>query len=287
MADKRKLQAEIDKVLKKVTEGIEEFDTIWEKVQSAASVKQKEKYEGDLKTEIKKLQRLRDQIKSWLTNNDIKDKSVLYDNRRLIETKMELFKDVEREAKTKAFSKAGLIKGEKLDPKEKAKEDMRMWIQSQIDNLNLQKEILEAKVEELMLSGKKKVDKSRVAQLEEQMTKHDTHIINLETILRMLENDSIQVEQIEPIKEDVDHYVEHNQEDGFVENEYIYDDLNLEQYAELQTGNHDAVSEEEEEDQDHHGHRAGRSGSVTSTTGTTARTSGSKKEEDDATKPKQ
>ncbi len=40
----------------------------------------------DLKTQIKKLQRLRDQIKTWVASNDIKDKSQLLENRRLIET---------------------------------------------------------------------------------------------------------------------------------------------------------------------------------------------------------
>ena len=47
---------------------------------------QKEKYESDLKKEIKKLQRLRDQIKTWAASNDIKDKRALMDNRKLIET---------------------------------------------------------------------------------------------------------------------------------------------------------------------------------------------------------
>lgn len=40
----------------------------------------------DLKTQIKKLQRLRDQIKAWVASNDIKDKTALLENRRLIET---------------------------------------------------------------------------------------------------------------------------------------------------------------------------------------------------------
>ena len=45
-----------------------------------------EKYEEDLKKEIKKLQRLRDQIKTWLASGEIKDKSSLMENRKLIET---------------------------------------------------------------------------------------------------------------------------------------------------------------------------------------------------------
>lgn len=46
----------------------------------------KDKAEMDLKTQIKKLQRLRDQIKTWIASSDIKDKSALVENRKMIET---------------------------------------------------------------------------------------------------------------------------------------------------------------------------------------------------------
>lgn len=75
--------AEVDRVLKKVEEGVEEFDDIFGKVYSVSQQSLKEKYESDLKKEIKKLQRLRDQIKSWLGNTDIKDKSALIDARKV------------------------------------------------------------------------------------------------------------------------------------------------------------------------------------------------------------
>lgn len=45
----RKLQGEIERVLKKVDEGVQIFEQIWDKVYSAATTAQKEKYEGDLK----------------------------------------------------------------------------------------------------------------------------------------------------------------------------------------------------------------------------------------------
>ena len=77
---------EIDRCLKKVSEGVETFEDIWQKVHNATSTNQKEKYETDLKNEIKKLQRLRDQIKSWIASAEIKDKSTLLDTRKLIET---------------------------------------------------------------------------------------------------------------------------------------------------------------------------------------------------------
>lgn len=77
---------EIDRCLKKVSEGVETFEDIWQKVHNATNSNQKEKYEADLKKEIKKLQRLRDQIKSWIASAEIKDKSTLLDYRKLIET---------------------------------------------------------------------------------------------------------------------------------------------------------------------------------------------------------
>lgn len=59
---------------------------IFDKIQQSTNQTQKEKLEVDLKSQIKKLQRLRDQIKTWCQSNDIKDKQPLMDNRKLIET---------------------------------------------------------------------------------------------------------------------------------------------------------------------------------------------------------
>jgi len=88
--------AEIDRTLKKVSEGVEQFEGIYDKMQNSTNQTQKEKLETDLKTQIKKLQRLRDQIKAWVANNDIKDKTALLDNRKLIETVSIVTSDVLR-----------------------------------------------------------------------------------------------------------------------------------------------------------------------------------------------
>src|SRR3984885_12509543 len=82
----RKLQQEVDKCFKKVTEGVAEFESIYEKIEQSTNAAQKEKLEDNLKREIKKLQRLRDQIKTWAASNDIKDKGPLMEKRKLIET---------------------------------------------------------------------------------------------------------------------------------------------------------------------------------------------------------
>lgn len=56
------------------------------------------------------MQRHRDSIKGWLQSNDIKDKTVLLEVRKRIESKMEQFKVCEKETKTKKFSKEGLAR---------------------------------------------------------------------------------------------------------------------------------------------------------------------------------
>jgi hypothetical protein len=80
------ITAEIDRTLKIVSQGVQQFEDTYDTLDKTSNVTQKEKLESDLKTQIKKLQRNRDQIKVWLGSSDIKDKSALLDNRKLIET---------------------------------------------------------------------------------------------------------------------------------------------------------------------------------------------------------
>lgn len=54
----------------------------------------------------------------------------------------------------------------------------------------------------------------------------------LETILRMLDNDSIPVDSIQKIKDDVEYYIDSSQDPDFEENEFLYDDLDLEDIRE-------------------------------------------------------
>lgn len=72
--------------MKKISEGLEVFHETLDKLNSATTQNQKEKYEVDLKKEIKKLQRLRDTIKTWQSSSEIKDKQPINDARKAIET---------------------------------------------------------------------------------------------------------------------------------------------------------------------------------------------------------
>uniref|UniRef100_A0A3Q1CRY8 CCR4-NOT transcription complex subunit 3 n=1 Tax=Amphiprion ocellaris TaxID=80972 RepID=A0A3Q1CRY8_AMPOC len=235
-----RIKCEIDRCLKKVAEGVEQFEDIWQKLHNAANANQKEKYEADLKKEIKKLQRLRDQIKTWVASNEIKDKRQLVENRKLIETQMERFKIVERETKTKAYSKEGLGLAQKVDPAQREKEEVGTWLTNTIDTLNMQVDQFESEVESLSVqTRKKKGDKEkqdRIEELKKFIEKHRYHIRMLETILRMLDNDSVQVEAIRKIKDDVEYYLDSSQDPDFEENEFLYDDLDLEEIRDITVG---------------------------------------------------
>ncbi|KAJ3325696.1 general negative regulator of transcription subunit 5 [Boothiomyces sp. JEL0866] len=245
----RKLQTEIDRTLKKVTEGVEIFENIYDKIQQATNQSQKEKLEGDLKKEIKKLQRFRDQIKTWASSNDIKDKAPLIESRKLIETQMEKFKAMEKELKTKAYSQAGLNAASKLDPEEIHRDEIRQWISDSTDNLSTQIDALEAEQETLRLKKTRKSDTTkaeRLARIDSRIEQHKFHQSKLEIVLRMIDNGNLKPDQVrfclskvETIKEDVNYYVAENQEPDFEDNEYIYDDLNLDEAEVYGFGNDD------------------------------------------------
>ncbi len=93
--------------------------------------------------------RLREQIKGWQNSSDIKDKEKLTHYRKVIEQRMEQFKDIERENKTKPHSKQGLSAEEKLDPREKEKSETVEWLQTQIRHLEDEIDKTEAKIETL------------------------------------------------------------------------------------------------------------------------------------------
>ncbi|KAF2707876.1 CCR4-NOT transcription complex [Pleomassaria siparia CBS 279.74] len=228
----RKLQQEIDKCFKKVAEGVATFEGIHEKIQQTCNPSQKEKLEDSLKKEIKKLQRSRDQIKTWATMSDIKDKKPLLDQRKLIETQMEKFKAVEKEMKTKAYSKEGLQLASKLDPKDKEKLEMVDFLVQMNDDLERQVETIEAEVETLQAVVKKKKDNSRaekVSELEANAERHKWHQGKLDLLQRALENGNVEVDEVKELEESIRYYVESNGDPDFMEDDTIYDDVNLQE----------------------------------------------------------
>jgi CCR4-NOT transcription complex subunit 3 len=224
--------AEIERVMKKVDEGVELFDEIWEKVYAAEQQNQKEKYEMDLKKEIKKLQRLRDQIKTWIGSSDVKDKDDLIEARKLIETKMEQFKVCEKETKTKTYSKEGLARAERLDPGEQAKLDTESWIRDYIDQLQQLVEDADVEIERLSAGKGKKTNKAQIDDLMHHIAQHKFHIHKLEGIIRLVINDVLDVDLVDPLKDDLDYYLDSNNDDDYqqaYDDEMFYESLALDE----------------------------------------------------------
>lgn len=156
---------------------------------------------------------------------------------------MEMFKAVEKEMKTKAYSKEGLSAAAKLDPKEREKLDICQFLSDMVDELGRQIESQEAEAETLqagLKKGKKDTGKAdRLSELERVVERHKWHSGKLEILLRSLENGSVETEQVKDIEESIKYYVEQNQEVDFMEDDSIYDDLALEEEEDLYGLNND------------------------------------------------
>jgi len=268
MADRRRLQGEIDKTLKKVHEGVEAFDDVWNKlvivsriqIQTATNANQKEKYESELKKEIKKLQRLREQIKTWQSSNEIKDKKPLLEARKNIEQQMERFKVIERETKQKPYSKDALGGSFKFDPLHKEQEDLREWLQVCNGKLSTKIEELETRLEDLNANKKKRMDKEKIESTKASLETHKHYMETLERISNMLQKSLISVKKIQEIKYDVDDFIENSDQPDYSVNADLFEELELDKYdsaSALENDNDenddDDTDDDEEEDEDEEG----------------------------------
>mmetsp|Transcript_89780 Transcript_89780/g.187599 ORF Transcript_89780/g.187599 Transcript_89780/m.187599 type:complete len:870 (-) Transcript_89780:609-3218(-) len=241
MAAGRKQQADIDKLLKKVEEGLEEFNTLWDNLRASTNQNQKEKYESELKSQIKKLQRERDQIKTYLADKAVKEKTALQEAKKRIEVEMERFKDLEREVKTKQFSKEGLAKSDKVDPQEEERRTHRQWIQEAIDSLTVELDELAAEIELKLGSGtKKKKERSadesaHINHLKNIQESHRWHLSKLELLMRKVINDMIELSEVESVRDNVEFYVQGNSREVGEFNEFdtIYEGLGLDVVEDL------------------------------------------------------
>ncbi len=146
---------------------------------------------------------------------------------------MEKFKAVEKEMKTKAFSKEGLQATAKLDPAEKAKLEACQFLANMVEELERQIEMYEAEEETLQATvkkGKKDTSKAdRLSEISRTLERHKYHQGKLELLLRSLENGNVETEQVQELEENIKYYVEENQAVDFLEDDTIYDDLDLEE----------------------------------------------------------
>lgn len=106
---------------------------------------------------------------------------------------------VERETKTKAYSKEGLGAAQKLDPTTREREDLNNWLGSSIDAVQIQIDQFECEVESILAAKKKRLDKDkqdRLDELKNSIERHRFHVGKLETLMRMLDNLAMDVNAV-------------------------------------------------------------------------------------------
>lgn len=147
---------------------------------------------------------------------------------------MESFKAVEKEMKTKAFSKEGLSQNIKQDPKEKEREELCDFLTEQVEEINrFLTEELEAEANSLQVGLKKKQkDNSkaeRLAEIDTVSERFRWHESRLQLLLRSLQNGNVDNQAVLDIKSDIEEVVRDGREPDFDGDAYegIYDDCNL------------------------------------------------------------
>ncbi len=126
---------------------------------------------------------------------------------------MEKFKACEKEMKTKAFSKEGLIAAQKLDPKEREKAELSEWLSGILAELARQVEQTEAEIASVQVNTKRKKGASGGGKAEDLTTLNNRrlwHIGRIEIILRLVNNGSLAIETVTALKEEISYFVESN-----------------------------------------------------------------------------
>lgn len=78
---------------------------------------------------------------------------------------MEQFKVCEKDTKTKAYSREGLAREARLDPKEAEREEKRNWTNECLDRLNSIVDSVEADIEKLSGGRAKSKNKEQVSMI--------------------------------------------------------------------------------------------------------------------------
>lgn len=225
----------MDAVFKKIHEGIDLFNYHFTRHENSTNDSQREKLENDLKKEIKKLQKFRDQIKTWQLNDQMEAiiaPSKLQDHRKLVEEAMECYKEVEKNSKMKSFSNqsimlAALESGDN-DLSEEVLDAVH-YLNDIIENLNEQVENLNDEYEKI---SAKKIRKNNLSAIEERkqeiekfQNNDNFHIEKIETIIQYLKNGKLSPDSIWLIQDDLNFYVESNQDPDFIDDETLYDEI--------------------------------------------------------------
>lgn len=222
----KKFAQDFERLRKQVDIGVVEFKLNFERYVSWLQSDDRNvtaKHERDIKSELKKLQRYRDQIKKW-EQTQAHETALLAEYRRKIECEMERFRELEKETKCKAYSKKGLERSVAEKDKDKTVE----WIRECLGELREMIERCEA--EKLYISGgrgKKRNEHHRIAPLLEEISHHRFHVSGLEKLLRMLDNGEIEAKQVDEVREDVRWHIDEYESEEYMFDDTLYEHFNL------------------------------------------------------------
>ncbi len=195
-------------------------------MQSAPTPNLKEKYEADLKREIKKLQRLRDSCKVFIAQHEVKNKVPLVDVRKAIEEKMEQFKVLEKQTKTKAYSKEGLAAIQRQRPagggagEDEKREEVKGWLDEMSEALQGQYDEMEQKLETAKETGNMKSNKKKtkgsvasaggesVEDIQRVMDRQQFHLAQIELIKERLDDEGVTPDEVEGLRDGLENYVQ-------------------------------------------------------------------------------
>ena len=202
--EKRRLQQEVERTLKRVEEGCDLFMSLHNKFMQ----QQTAKGEAELKKEIKRLQKLRDVIKAWQGNIDIRNKAPLDISRRRVEKCMEAFRQCERELMTKSYSKDGLAAatgGASGEDTPHTQDRHREHVAAALQQLQQQMQTLHADInhQEYKKTNKKDKDKKKNEQLTET---YSLHIKKLTHVLRLADEGLLPPAALAAVAAAAEHY---------------------------------------------------------------------------------
>lgn len=231
----RKLQKEVETVFKKIHEGVDLFNYYFQRHEASSNDSQREKLEADLKKEIKKLQKFRDQIKTWQGNDSLETTIApqkLQEHRRLVEEAMECYKEVEKTSKMKSYSNQSIMLAALNDNEQELTSEAREAVDFLVEieeDLQDQNEKLDEEYEKL---SQKKVRKNNLLAIEERKlelesfkSRNEFHLEKILGLLQFLKAGKLAGELVMTIQEDLNFYVESNQEPDFMDDETMYDEL--------------------------------------------------------------
>lgn len=119
-----------------------------------------------------------------------------------------------------------------LDPLEKERRDVEEFLSNQIEELERQFDLLQIDVDRLILLQKKRKtatpeNEKELQRFKDLQGRYRYHQQQMELALRLIANEELEPQQVRDIEEEILFYVEENQTEGFVEDDSIYEGLDL------------------------------------------------------------